>query len=307
MRRWCMAEQARSSGFGWWRGIGQIQMLAVVGLVLAIGAGAPVANAQTSAALKSEIESLQKRIEQLEGQLVDLQVVIGTLESLARNPNRGNAGTAAPSSGDDTRIAALETQVSALAAQVAQLARRAAPAGNAAPAGTPQLRRTQPSAPSFGQTTVREQSTSINGDPPRVASANPAQSSIGDPKDAYENAYGALLQQKYDAARIGFEKFLKAFPRHELAGNAQYWLGEVYFVRGDYKRAAKAFLAGYQQYGRSGKAADSLFKLAVSLDRLGQTNAACQAFGELATRFPNAPGYIKNRAAHEQTRLRCSR
>ncbi|MEI9901566.1 MAG: hypothetical protein WDN31_17255 [Hyphomicrobium sp.] len=72
-----------------------------------------------------EDSALQRRVDQLEEQLVDMQVVIGTLESLAR----GGGGAAPAADGasyggggaDGVRIDGLETQLRALAAQVQQL------------------------------------------------------------------------------------------------------------------------------------------------------------------------------------------
>jgi tol-pal system protein YbgF len=126
-----------------------------------------------------------------------------------------------------------------------------------------------------------------------------------DPKQLYETAYGYLLQRDYGAAQAAFDDFLKKFPNDSLSGNAQYWLGETHFVRGQYKAAAESFLKGYQTYAQSAKAPDSLLKLAMSLDRLGQKDAACSSYAELASRFPNAPQSIKARAQSERQRVGC--
>src|SRR5581483_3609962 len=72
--------------------------------------------------------ALRQRVEQLEEQLVDMQVVVGTLESLARGATAPAAG-ARPSSGpaaaisaaDAGRLDSIETQIRALAAQLEQL------------------------------------------------------------------------------------------------------------------------------------------------------------------------------------------
>ena len=125
------------------------------------------------------------------------------------------------------------------------------------------------------------------------------------PKQLYETAYGYMLQRDYGAAEVSFDDFLKRFPQDSLAGNAQYWLGESYFVRGQYKAAAGAFLKGYQTYAQSAKAPDSLLKLAMSLDRLGQKDAACSSYSELSTKFPAAPQSVKARAQSERQRISC--
>jgi tol-pal system protein YbgF len=296
--------------------------------------------------------ALRARVEQLEEQLVDLQVVIGTLESLAKS-----AGTAASSAtyrapaaggndGYDTQLRALLQQVEQLADRVRALEGRGgagpAPVAQAAPPPTgrpaPQQRGGDLAPGGFGQTTIRpggpgapgaavtddDDSDGIGGliresrpgaqpGRPSVTAAAPPQTPGGplppvageSPKQIYEIAYGQLLQQDYGAAESSFSEFLVRYPTDPLAGNAQYWLGETYFVRGQYKAAAGAFLKGYQQYGRSSKAPESLLKLAVALDRLGQREAACSSFGELGQKFPNAAPAIRARAISERQRLGC--
>ena len=48
--------------------------------------------------------------------------------------------------------------------------------------------------------------------------------------------------------------FLEKHPQDDLASNAQYWLGETYYVRKNYQDAAFAFAEGYQRYPESRKA-----------------------------------------------------
>jgi tol-pal system protein YbgF len=122
-----------------------------------------------------ESARLRERVDQLEGQIVDMQVVIGTLESLARTgggaspaPVRSEAGGGMAAS-DSARLDSLETQIRALTAQVEQLAaemranggpQRRSDAG--AGFGDPQVDR-------FGSTTV----TSDNADPSASFGAPP--------------------------------------------------------------------------------------------------------------------------------------
>jgi tol-pal system protein YbgF len=125
------------------------------------------------------------------------------------------------------------------------------------------------------------------------------------PKQLYETAYGYLLQRDYGAAEAAFEEVLRRHPSDPLAGNAQYWLGESLYVRGQYRAAAGAFLKGYQTYTKSAKAPENLLKLAMSLQRLGQKDAACSSFSELAAKFPSAPNHVKTTAQNERQRAGC--
>lgn len=297
----------------------------------------------------SQDVGLRQRVDQLEEQLADMQVIIGTLESLAKSGVVSATSAQRPSSqagftaSDAARLDGIETQIRALTAQLEQLSeqvrqasagqtRRSDTGGTVSPGGAAAYA-SGPAAAlpgyagsggevTFGSTTVTAGSgddqigSLLSGGPPAggattdVAAA-PAQPALvqpgegGNPKQLYETAYGYLLQQDYGAAESAFGDFLTRFPNDSLAGNAQYWLGESYFVRGQYKSAASAFLKGYQSYAKSAKAPDSLLKLAMSLDRLGQKDAACTSYAELGSRFPNAPAHVKSRAQAEKTRVGC--
>ena len=314
--------------------------------VLAAGSSAAIAQGGAKPpAANGEVVQLRQRVEQLEEQLVDIQVTIGTLETLARSGATGGIGQAAPinnrqlapspggQTGDQSaRIAALETQIRALTAQVEQLSRPGAAANTARQpsAGQQQLsgqqataawqangRETPAAAPSagqgFGATTIQPRSSDRIGNllqQDRTAALGSSQlppvSADEDPQQKYEAAYGLLLQQEYGAAQQAFADFVGKYPKHPLAGNAQYWLGESHYVRVRYKDAAGAFLAGYRKFNASAKAPDSLLKLAMSLDRLGQKTAACSSLGELGAKFPSAPAHVKRRALQERRRLRCN-
>lgn len=323
----------------------RLQFVALAFALSAVPAVAQTSDARPSkssgaaAAASSGDAGLKARVQALEEQLVDMQVVVGTLESLAKNGG-GSAAAPFPSSGgavaaDPARIDGLETQVRALAAQVQQLSDQVRSLG-----GVPRRSDNQTvpeagaaehadaAAGGFGSTTVSSGNDAIGGlldsngqpEPAGGAAATPAAGSSApvataalpeasepnaNPKQLYETAYGYLLQRDYGSAETAFTDFLKKFPNDSLSGNAQYWLGETYFVRGQYKAAASSFLKGYSTYSQSGKAPDSLLKLAMSLDRLGQKDAACSSFSELASKFPTAAQNVKARAQSERQRIGC--
>jgi tol-pal system protein YbgF len=309
-------------------------------------ATAPKATAPPRETASGGDAALRQRIEQLEEQLVDMQVVVGTLESLARGATAPAPGTgrqvpgptAAIGAADAGRLDGIETQIRALAAQLEQVQEQmralAAGAGpqpqsandppGAAPRpGRPQIdaSQAQPERTGFGSLTVSPDAKKdeidriLNTPPgsappggPHVAAAPqpgaPAEADVS-AKQLYETAYGYLLQRDYGAAEAAFEDFLRRHPNDPLAGNAQYWLGESLYVRGQYRAAAGAFLKGYQTYSRSAKAPENLLKLAMSLQRLGQKDAACSSYNELVTKFPSAPNHVKTAAQAERQRAGC--
>ena len=126
-----------------------------------------------------------------------------------------------------------------------------------------------------------------------------------DPKAAYNDAYNLLKQLKYEQAEVALQDFLQKYPDHELAGNAQYWLGETYYVRGLYEPAAVAFATGFKKYKKSTKGADNLLKLGLSMQQLGKEKEACTAFKNLKKEFPKASDLLLSRAKKESNKLGC--
>lgn len=144
-----------------------------------------------------------------------------------------------------------------------------------------------------------------------AASGNPKTKTSGGPlsedaaQSTYDDAFAKLRAADYANAEKGFTTFLQGSPNNKLAGNAQYWLGETYYVRGQYKEAAVAFAEGYQKYPKNSKAPDNLLKLAMSLGQLGSKDDACLTLGELKKNYPNAAPTIKSRGDAERVRLKC--
>jgi tol-pal system protein YbgF len=125
------------------------------------------------------------------------------------------------------------------------------------------------------------------------------------PEDMYKDAFALLRRAQYSEAEVALRAFVNQYPDHELAGNAQYWLGETFYIREKYADAARTFLEGYKKFPNSSKAPDNLLKLALSMARLGQNDPACQSLGRLGTEFPKAPKTILNRAEKERKNLNC--
>ncbi|MBK8177146.1 MAG: tol-pal system protein YbgF [Rhodospirillales bacterium] len=126
------------------------------------------------------------------------------------------------------------------------------------------------------------------------------------PREQYAQAFTLMQNRNYPDAAAGFSAFLSANPDDPLADNARYWLGETYYARGDYAKAAETFLDGYEKNKTSAKAPDTLLKLGMSLAGLDKPKEACASFRELKRAFPNASDAVKQRAEQESKRINCT-
>jgi tol-pal system protein YbgF len=125
------------------------------------------------------------------------------------------------------------------------------------------------------------------------------------PKDEYDLAYGYILHKDYGLAETSFRSFLRKYPGDRLAGEANYWLGEVLFQRQRYRDAAEAFLTVSTRYETLGKAPDALLRLGQSLAALGEKDSACATFSEVGRKYPRASVHIKQGVEREQKRSGC--
>ena len=77
----------------------------------------------------------------------------------------------------------------------------------------------------------------------------------------YGQSFDALKAGSYSVAITGFKDFLNNYPASPLAENAQYWLGEAYYVTHDLDAAAGAFRNVMQKWPNSRKTPDAMLKL----------------------------------------------
>jgi tol-pal system protein YbgF len=146
-----------------------------------------------------------------------------------------------------------------------------------------------------------QESGAPGGEPQSLMAALPD----NDVHSLYEKGYGALSQKDYAGAEAAFRQLIETYPKDPRADNAQYWIGESFYRRGQYKAAADAFLKGYKKYQSGDKAPETLLKLGMSLAALGQKDAACSTFGELKSKYPAAPEPVRDEAKAEQKKARC--
>lgn len=148
------------------------------------------------------------------------------------------------------------------------------------------------------------------GTPPRPNPPGPGPTAAATPdaggaEQLYNDAFKKLQDGDYAGAERGFKAFIQANPRHTLAGNAQYWLGETYFARRDYQNAMTAFAEGYKTYKGSPKGPDNLLKLGITLATLGRKPDACAVFAKFTQDYPRATDLQKRRVEQERQKNAC--
>jgi len=127
----------------------------------------------------------------------------------------------------------------------------------------------------------------------------------GEVEDIYKKALADLNGGKQAEAEQGFGLILDRYPNDKLAGNAQFWLGEIYYRDKNYKKAVVAYKNVYVSYKDGNKGAEALYKLGLSMQQLGKKDEACAALTNLAVEFPNASADIKSKAKTQASKTGC--
>lgn len=140
---------------------------------------------------------------------------------------------------------------------------------------------------------------------PAAAPAPAAPAVAKTPQAMYEEAYAAAQRGDYASAERGFTDFLAKNGNHELAGNANYWLGDIAYSKKDFGAAAGTFLEAYKKYPKHGKAPDMIYKAGSAFGQMGKKKEACTAFTILFNDHPNMPDRVKRAAVAEKQKYEC--
>lgn len=108
----------------------------------------------------------------------------------------------------------------------------------------------------------------------------------------------------YAAAAAGFEAYTETYPGGALSAEAHFWRGEAEAEQGAWNRAARAYLASFSGAPDASRAPQSLYRLGVSLNELGQSDESCLTLGEVERRYPESPFVEDARAT--MARLGCN-
>ena len=124
---------------------------------------------------------------------------------------------------------------------------------------------------------------------PGEGTGTPQAANQAPPADVlYNNALRDYNSGNYDLASQEFGDYLKYYQNTDLAGNAQFYLGDISYRQGNYQAAVKAYDTVIEQYPGGNKAAAAQLKKGYALLQLGQRQAGVRELNALITRYPRS-------------------
>jgi len=218
------------------------------------------ARAQASSeisALEENARGLNERLRALEAASTQNVTDLSTLKESIKAAN--------------TQIAALATEVSALKDAIIRPADM-----NAA-------------APGDGGTEVTAP-TAEKAEKPLTKTSETPETPLkkGDPEALYFKGFKLTKDKELDKATEVFKRFLNLYPRNKLADHARYWLGEIYYSKGNWERAILEFDRVIKEYPGGDKVPAAILKEGFSFDRLGSKKEARLLLERLIQKYPQS-------------------
>src|SRR5258708_14303293 len=100
---------------------------------------------------------------------------------------------------------------------------------------------------------------------------------------------------KNDLASQEFAQYLQVYGNTDLAGNAQFYLGEIAYRQGNFNGAVQAYNKVLDQYPGGNKTAAAQLKKAYALLQLAQRDARVQELRSPIARYPKSPEALQAR------------
>ncbi|MBS7456770.1 tol-pal system protein YbgF [Coralloluteibacterium stylophorae] len=224
------------------------------------------AGGQSSVEQVNRIMTLQSEVQSLRGQVEELRNQIEQMQTRGRQQYLDL----------DSRIGRLEGGAGAASADPAAGSAGAsgpAAAGESEPVG--ELRR-------IGESVIP--GSALGGGDAGALPVDPAAE-----RADYQVAFNALKEGQYADAATRFREFIERHPQSELIDNANYWLGESYYVTQNYELALQAFQTLVTSYPESPKAPGALLKTGYCQLELGRYDAGEATLREVIREYPGTP------------------
>ena len=132
---------------------------------------------------------------------------------------------------------------------------------------------------------------------PDAAPATAPALSPAEQRKAYDQGLDLLKEGRYNEAATAFQGFLKQYPDSSYSDNAQYWLGESYYVTRQFQSALGEFGKVPANYPSSSKVADAKLKMGYIQYELKDWGKARELLSQVVSGYP---GTTSARLAQER-------
>ncbi len=116
----------------------------------------------------------------------------------------------------------------------------------------------------------------------------PVESAPPTEKGQYDEAKQTYDAGKWGAARQGFQKFLKTYPKSQYADSAQYWIAETFYQEKWYEKAILEYHEVIKNFPNGNKVPAAMFKQGMAFQQINDKQNAKLVWQELIRKFPKS-------------------
>jgi len=257
-----------------------------------------VIGAQPGYAVNKEMLQVLERLDQLQQQVTALQKTVDTqsavlktlIEQANDNVNKLKSNmddlrdaTQKNLATSNARLDSMTTQIQALSESLDEAKSRLGKLGE-------QLTQTQniiqtltappqqPAAPAPGETAPGASGPGGQAPPPKP--------SVPDPDSLYDSGLTDYNGGQYDLAVQAFEQYLQYYGETDRASNAQFYIGDSYYLQKQYKHAITEYDKCIEQGGN--KASTAQLRKGFALLELGERSAGAKELRSLIEQYPTS-------------------
>lgn len=118
----------------------------------------------------------------------------------------------------------------------------------------------------------------------------------------FEAVFKMVRGKRYAQALESFEVFLHKYPSGKYSDNACFWIGQIYFVQGEFEKAEQQFNLLKKQYPRSSKLPSAMLKLAQIKVRQEKWDDAKAIYREVLSNYTGAQQQLARKGLQDLKR-----
>jgi TolA-binding protein len=270
------------------------KLFAVVIGLLVVGAAAPASAANKEhQQLMADIRMLQEQTQLLQNLLGQFNEALKAVNTRLDQQSESNRKLAADQKlaidnltndarvirekldDNNVRVGSLTQEVDALRRSMQQMATR--------PAATDPFGGGDPSAAPGGAAQPPGGAPPSTGAP---AAATPTMTAS--PRQVWDAAYADYTSGQYDLAVLGFEAYIRNFPKSDSADDAQVLICAAFLADKKYQKAVDACDAAIRTYPTGNAIPDAYFRKGLALADMRDVNGARTAWETVVRNFPDS-------------------
>ena len=118
--------------------------------------------------------------------------------------------------------------------------------------------------------------------------AGPAVLKPEEENELYNYSLTAFRENQYEKSMDGFSEFLKAYPKSDLADNAQFWIGESYMALKQYEQAILSYQKVIKDYPKGNKVPSAMLRQAIAFLEINDRTSARLLLQRIIKNYPNS-------------------